>query len=122
MRYLQEAKFAQIVSHARTTNPFYARTIPENGPVPIVTRMIFKEHNFEILNGHEPNMHTSGATATHVKVFINDERSGLDLSFINRMVQHMGGPLPRMDIMFPRAQNLPFFLTVIPHRARTPQV
>ena len=112
MRYIHPEKFARIVSHARNTNPYYARTIPQNGPVPILTRMLLKEHNFEILNGNEPNSHTSGATATHVKVFINEERRGLDMPFISSMVQHMGGVLPRMEIMYPRAENPPFFLTI----------
>ncbi len=113
MRYIQPLKFAQIVSHARNTNPFYARTIPESGPVPLLTRLLLKEHNLEILNGNEPNHHTSGATATHVKVFINEERRGFDMPFIQGMVQHMGGPLTRMDIIYPRGKSDPPFLLSI---------
>ena len=112
MKYIHPEKFAAIVNHARKTNPFYARTIPENGPVPVLVREMLRKNNDEILNGHQFNSHSSGAQATTVKIFINAERKGFDAPFVQDMVRRMGGPLPRMDIIYPRDYYVPFFLSI----------
>ena len=111
---MHQERFNSIIAWARKTNPYYARTIVDPFVVPILNRRAFQECNDEILNGYEANGKTSGATLTRVCVHINPERSTLDSNFIKMMVMHMGGALPRVDLIYPRgAQDPPFLLSIL---------
>ena len=107
MRFVDPDRFQKIVLHARRKNPFYAKWIPENGPVPILTRRILHENNELILNGHEPNGKTSGSTAIPVRVFQPPIHNEMDLRDIAAMVKMMGGFLPRTLVIYPRGENGP---------------
>jgi len=103
MSLLDPARFEQIVRHARHTNPFYARWIPERGSVPILTRQVLQEHNEEILNGRRPSGQTSGSTGVPVWIHMSRERVRIGLREMGVYIREMGGPLPRTDIMIPRS-------------------
>jgi len=107
MRYLIPDRFQAIVRHARRTNPFYARWIPEGGPVPVLTRRVLQDHNDEILNGLKATACTSGSTGMPVRVHMPRERVLDGLRDIAGFIRHMGRPLPRTDIMRARSAHPP---------------
>lgn len=102
MKIIDQEKFDAIIRHARRTNPFYARWIPEGGPVPILTRQMLQQHNDEILNGNPVHGRTSGSTGTPVRVATGPGRSRMEEEDFSRMVDWSGGPLPRVLIVHPR--------------------
>lgn len=114
MHYLKDDLFQNIVRHARQTNPFYRRWIPENGPVPILPRRVFQEHNDEILNGHPGNLTTSGSSGSPVRVHRTPERNALNVAAAQLHVQHLGGPLPQLAFIYPHgATNRPNLVPVV---------
>lgn len=120
MRYLQPERFQHIVRHARRTNPFYGRWIPQGGPVPLLTRQILQEHNEEILNGHPVTVRTSGSTGVPVKIFSSPARTARNMRMTSLLLRHLGGPLPRTEVIYPRGPNDPkslvHILTPIPEQ------
>ncbi len=131
MRYLHAERFQHIIRHARRTNPFYRRWIPEDGPVPLLTRQVLQEHNEEILNRHPVTARTSGSTGVPVKIHSSPARNARNTPAVDLLVRHLGGPLPRTEVIYPRGPNDPktlvHILTPIPeqveilrrnHRAR----
>jgi phenylacetate-CoA ligase len=105
MRYINAERYSHIIRHARRANPFYRRWIPEGGPVPILTRQVLQEHNEEILNGHTPNKRTSGSTGTPVSVHHSDPRKALNHHARKIFVQHLGGSLPNLSIVYPHGEE-----------------
>jgi len=105
VRIIDPAKFSAIVRHARRTNPFYARWIPEGGPVPVLTRQILQENNDLILNGNTVYGRTSGSTGSPVRVSTGAGRARMEVEDYRRMVRWIGEPLPRIEIVYPNAER-----------------
>ncbi|MGA3171653.1 MAG: hypothetical protein ABSE62_11650 [Chthoniobacteraceae bacterium] len=105
MRIIDQQKFTAIVHYARRTNPFYAQWIPENGPVPILTRQILQENNDRILNGHPVLGATSGSTGIPVRLTSGPARMRMETQDYLRMVRWLGGPLPRVEIVHPASDR-----------------
>ncbi|HVU24314.1 MAG TPA: hypothetical protein VHE13_09335 [Opitutus sp.] len=105
MSYIDQERFRRIVRHARDTNPFYRRFIPDENAVPLLTRRILQEHNDEILNGHPETIRTSGSTGTPVRIHVSEERGRMSRQYLNLGIRHLGGLLPRTQIIHPRGAN-----------------
>lgn len=101
MRYLDAERFQRIVRHARRTNPFYRRWIPQGGPVPLLTRRVLQENNDEILNGFPANTRTSGSTGAPVRIHISPARRALNRRAAELMVRHLGGFMPQTAFINP---------------------
>lgn len=99
VRYLNPELFANIVRHARETNPFYRRWIPENGPAPILTRRVLQENNDEILNGHPATVRTSGSTGTPVRIHMTAARKQLNAPGAKLLARHLGGALQQIALI-----------------------
>lgn len=120
MKIIDQGKFDAIVSYARQTNPFYARWIPRDGAIPILTRRILQQNNDEILNGNPVLHKSSGSTGTPVRVSRDPERDRMEAEDARRMVAWMGGPLPHLEIVLPlpgrSKQNLIPIQTPLPEQ------
>jgi phenylacetate-coenzyme A ligase PaaK-like adenylate-forming protein len=112
MTYLDPERFQRIVRHARRTNPFYRRWIPEGGPVPVLPRKIFQECNDEILDGRVPNSCTSGSSGTPVRLFMSPERHALNRRAAELHVKHLGGGLPQVAFIYPHGKTGPAIVSV----------
>src|SRR5882757_4055848 len=97
-----EAKFHQIVDHARETNPFYAEWLYGKDSVPILTRRTLLENNDRILNGHPVTATTSGSTGMPVRISMSPDRHSLSQKINRRFIQWLGGPMIRSQIIYPR--------------------
>lgn len=107
MRFIDPERFQHIVQYARKHNPFYAQWIPENGPVPILTRRMLQDNNDLILNGNPVLGKTSGSTSIPIRIYQPASHNELDLRDIAAMAKMMGGFLPRTLLIYPRSANDP---------------
>jgi phenylacetate-CoA ligase len=105
VRIIDPEKFSAIVRYARQTNPFYAQWIPPAGAIPILTRQILQENNDRILNGSPVIGRTSGSTGVPVRVSTGMARARMETEDYRRMINWVGGPLPRVEIVHPRPER-----------------
>jgi phenylacetate-CoA ligase len=105
MHYLDQERFQRIVRHARQTNPFYKRWIPETGPVPILTRRQYQEFNDEILNGRLHTTRTSGSSGAPVRLIISPERGAMNRRAAELHARHLGGVLQQIAFIYPHGKT-----------------
>ncbi len=102
VRIIDPEKFSAIVRYARQTNPFYAEWIPPGGAIPILTRQVLQKNNDRILNGSPVLGKTSGSTGVPVRVSTGPGRSRMEAQDYRLMINWVGGPLPRVEIVHPQ--------------------
>ncbi len=105
----RSAAYRDILDHARNTNPFYSRWIPQDGDPPVLDRRTARRHNDEILNGAIPTGTTSGSLGipfSYAHSLDWESRAKLD---VERFVGQIGGAVPTVYLLPERHGPIPDF-------------